>query len=268
MKKGNLVCCQKVLSQKDYELFDMMLSAYEHLMLRSKRYATSYVKRISRDITNLACYTQLPPWQWTEEHFIKWCESHNARNLTAATQRNYKSSINMFLQYFCASEYWKHKIKNLTGYTPTDFAPHLITTMECLIKRGTKQSEPLLFNYKNVLAPQDCELYESILHVWEAYMRGAKRHTEAAFKHSVVIVNNFIAFSGVAPWNWTEKDFDKWSIYLNDEKRFSTSNVWSYQIAIRLFLKYVTENHKLLHEIKKATGHYPKQICTADRGAL
>lgn len=132
------------------------------------------------------------------------------------------------------------------------------------MKRGTKRSELSLFNYKNVLTPLDIKLYESILHAWEARRRGSKNHTEESFKRDVGIVNSFIIFSGVAPWNWTEEDFDEWCSFLNVEKGFAMSSQRSYQTAIRMFLKYVTESHKFRNEIKMATGHYPEQICTVE----
>jgi site-specific recombinase XerD len=132
------------------------------------------------------------------------------------------------------------------------------------MKAGTTRHELSLFSFQETLTPKDCELYERILHAWEARRRGAKNHTEASFKHDVGIVNSFITFSGVAPWNWSEEDFDEWCYFIGVEKGLAMSSQRSYQTAIRMFLKYITESHKFRDEIKKATGHYPVQICTTD----
>jgi hypothetical protein len=109
---------REVLSQKDGELFDHVMTAYESLRLGAMRYALSSVKRDSQVITNLICFTKLPPWQWTHELFLDWCDSLATRNLTIATRRLYKSIIKRFHSFLCSRDNVKQEIKRVTGYTP------------------------------------------------------------------------------------------------------------------------------------------------------
>ena len=132
------------------------------------------------------------------------------------------------------------------------------------MKKGVRRNPNALYSFREVLTPAECEQYEKVLHAYEARRLGSKNHQETSFRRDVNIINGFIVFSGVAPWNWDENDFDLWCEFIGVTQKMAMSTQRSYQTAIRVFLKFVVENHRLREEIKKLCGHYPVQICTSD----
>jgi hypothetical protein len=79
------------------------------------KYFASSVKRDSLIITNLVCFTKLPPWQWTEKSVDSWCQSLVVRKLSVATQRKYLSAIKLFLEYICINNFCRSENKKLAG---------------------------------------------------------------------------------------------------------------------------------------------------------
>lgn len=118
MKGGSQLGCLEFLSQQDGELFDRVLCAYEHTRLVMMHYSRSFVRRDIWVVLDLACFTSLPPWQWTEELFSAWCHHLGKRKLSYSTQRTYQSSIMRFLEFLCSNQYHSALIEQATGFSP------------------------------------------------------------------------------------------------------------------------------------------------------
>lgn len=108
----------------------------------------------------------------------------------------------------------------------------------------------------------DAELFRDMLDQWR--MRGlSHNYGEKSIQRDQSTICDFVRFSGLPPWRWTEDIFERWCVHLvSDPKRnLAPSTLRSYQSAIRRFLDYLTSNAYFRLECERQFGHAVKQIC-------
>jgi hypothetical protein len=94
------------------------MSAYKMYRVGARGHREEYFEGSTRVVISMVCFTNMSPWQWTEEQFIEWSHSLEARNLSPSTRRFYRSAIKLFLEYICKSFKINTLIKQLTGHRP------------------------------------------------------------------------------------------------------------------------------------------------------
>jgi site-specific recombinase XerD len=117
---------------------------------------------------------------------------------------------------------------------------------------------------KSSLPEKDSELLANIVDAYITRRVGALRHRESSVKGDLNQVYDLVAFSGKAPWMWSEEDFEQWCAVLGVEKRVGVPTQRKYQNAIRTFLDYLVDNVKFRNEIHQRYGLFPVQVCHPD----
>lgn len=114
------------------------------------------------------------------------------------------------------------------------------------------------------LPENDAVLFNDMIAKWSARRRGALRHQQKSVEHDIAVVQNMLAHVQVAPWYWTEDDFDSWCEHIGVERGLAVSTQRKYQSAIRAFFDYIVDNVKFKNEVRRTYGVELKQICHSE----
>jgi len=111
-----------------------------------------------------------------------------------------------------------------------------------------------------VLTPNEYLFTRELLEAFFYLKAGGHTNTEYTAKQTVQTVQDFVAYSGKAPWNLTEADFNKWCFHIGKERRALPSTQRKYQGQIGTFYKFMTRDDATLAKIRTQFQARPRQI--------
>jgi site-specific recombinase XerD len=98
---------------------------------------------------------------------------------------------------------------------------------------------------------------------YEARRRGSLRYCDKTINRDQSVIRDFLAFTGRAPWELDENDFDVWCYDdLVLSRRLKPASQRTYQSAVRGFFEYLVGNRTFQARTEQLTSRTVHQICT------
>ncbi len=112
-----------------------------------------------------------------------------------------------------------------------------------------------------LLHPEETVL-EAMLTGWTHQMR-SRLLAQGSIAPRIATVRRFYEFTNEYPWRWSPSDLEEWtSSLVSDPRPLAHSTVRSYQLAVAMFLDYLTDRrYSWAEECEQRFGTHPVQIC-------
>jgi site-specific recombinase XerD len=114
---------------------------------------------------------------------------------------------------------------------------------------------------KDLLPTKDFEAFCRIMDSWTSLRMFQLRHKQCSVQRDVGIINDFVKFSGKAPWSWKEQDFLAWSEKLVAYKEIAVSSQRHYQGVIKRLFQYMIDSEGVRTLLSMEHGIIVRQIC-------
>lgn len=114
------------------------------------------------------------------------------------------------------------------------------------------------------LQPREAALFHEMLDAYQRRRLGSLRHKKKSVERDVGIIFDFLRFTGKAPWDWDENDFDRWCNDLGVIRQLAMASQRQYQVTIRKFLGYLIDNVRFNNDVRRLFDKSIRQICTKD----
>ena len=111
-----------------------------------------------------------------------------------------------------------------------------------------------------VLPAKEYAFVRELLEAYFYHKAGGSNNTGETVKDAILVVQDFIAYCGKAPWNLTEADFNRWCFHLGRERGARPSTQRKYQGAVHSFYSFLTHDDVILTKLRMQFQVRPRQI--------
>ena len=115
-----------------------------------------------------------------------------------------------------------------------------------------------------ILPAEDAALLNEIIDGYKARRIGARRYKKQSVDGELAVVRDFINHSQMAPWQWSEADFENWCHEIGMIRKLAVSTQRKYQSAVKTFLDYLVNSQGLCNKAREHCGAAPRQIVDRD----
>lgn len=105
------------------------------------------------------------------------------------------------------------------------------------------------------------EVLSQIIHAYNNRL-ASRRLNPSTISNKIRVLNHFIEYTSLYPWQWTSEDFEDWSAYLYTIRNNSEATQRGKQRIINQFQSFLLESPKLIDLIETSFSVKPKHICS------